>query len=503
MEKNFIEEEFFNHYKKIRNQIRKYNSKELFNFCIKYLYLKTDDPFYELKKQPWLILLLIKWIFTKNNYQRGGKQKFDHGDFNKIIQALKDLGGHVRMPNQYEHWGLFFRNLAYQQTIYQIPMSPMRFCRQKILFGNLNQNNYIRSSFYKETGLELETVIDLSLILFTYYISKDEKSPQINKKWFNSIKLLYNDAQIQKFLSSLSIEYYKISKFIKQMQKNNINSEDFYEQTPFLKYPLIKLNENYICLYPKILYRSIEDLVYNRLRSIETNKFMNKFGKIFENYIAKGLKYAKLKFVDEYILKKELIGEGKVVDFLINENGSNVLIDAKAVELSYKGGVTHEKKIVEDRVKTSIIKAINQTYDVVLRLHETKSKNEIIKSRDINYLIIITFKELYLGTAKFFYEVIAQNRIDKIIGKYHKEMIPLENIYFITIDDFDLLIEYIYKLNKTLTETIEKAKKSDNKIDTMKFEFSQHLNEWKVFDYPKYIKKEYESLISKFYNILN
>ncbi len=72
MEKNFIEEEFFNHYKKIRNQIRKYNSKELFNFCIKYLYLKTDDPFYELKKQPWLILLLIKWIFTKNNYQRRG-----------------------------------------------------------------------------------------------------------------------------------------------------------------------------------------------------------------------------------------------------------------------------------------------------------------------------------------------------------------------------------------------------------------------------------------------
>lgn len=231
---------------------------------------------------------------------------------------------------------------------------------------------------------------------------------------------------------------------------------------------------------------------------------MAKFGETFERYIENGLSYANVKYVSEDILSRELQGTGSLIDFLINDDDVNILIDAKAVEMAYQGKITHLADIVKDRVKTSVIKAIEQSFGVVSRLKQTRSSNPVIKYKDINFLLVVTYKELYLGNGRNLYDAIAKNKLDKILTKYGNLLqIPLENMYFITIEEFDYLIEMI-KLGKTSFKTaLMKAKENDSDVMSRKFEFLQHLRSWdENFTAPKYIQDEADRIFSKIKNIL-
>src|SRR5699024_7467112 len=154
-----------------------------------------------------------------------------------------------------------------------------------------------------------------------------------------------------------------------------------------------------------ILYRGLEHFIYDSVREKNPGKFMNKFGPIFEGYIDKNLEYAGVNFKNENELKN-MIGTGsKVVDFLSNENDKSILIVAKGVKMNYLGKVTHRPDIIKQKVKSSAVKGIKQAYETVTSLRNEDS-NLITNSNDNNYLLIITFKELYLGNGKVFEEAI-------------------------------------------------------------------------------------------------
>ncbi|MDP2614014.1 hypothetical protein Q8W27_17280, partial [Oceanobacter sp. 2_MG-2023] len=62
----------------------------------------------------------------------------------------------LRMPNEYEHLSLFFRNLAFQQFPYQIDFHFWHLSRQSILFSKLDNNHYIQKEFTRKTGLDIQ-----------------------------------------------------------------------------------------------------------------------------------------------------------------------------------------------------------------------------------------------------------------------------------------------------------------------------------------------------------
>ena len=282
------------------------------------------------------------------------------------------------------------------------------------------------------------------------------------------------------------------------------SSHEYYEQTPFLNFPLINLGDNHVCVYPNILFRAIEHFIYDSLRMWDSTRFMAKFGEIFERYVERGLSYTEIPYVAEKTLAQELDGDGNVVDFLVNEGDTNIFIDAKAVEMAHQGKVTHLANIVKDRTKTSIIKAIEQSFDVLHRLQTTDSSVPIIKHRNNNYLLVVTFKELYLGNGKNFYDAIAKDKIKKLCDKFKgSPQIPLENMYFITIDEFDYFVSLIKEGKITFASGLSKAKESDREARTRKFDFSLHLRSWdNDLKPPTYVQDRSEALFSKIEAIL-
>jgi hypothetical protein len=225
---------------------------------------------------------------------------------------------------------------------------------------------------------------------------------------------------------------------------------------------------------------------------------MQKFGRIFEDYISDILKNSGLIFVDENYLINKLPKGSKVVDFVVSDGDSNIFIDAKAVEMAYQGKVAHDARILLDRTKTSVVKAIEQGYAVCSEL--SKLKLDRIQHGDTNYLVVVTLKELYLGNGKNFQDVTSSTQLDRLIEKFGSEIIPLKNIYFLTIDEFDLFLEGVRSEKITFASGLDRAIESDNSPHTKRFDFLLHLRSWKITEIPQHLKSLRDELIDSLAN---
>lgn len=456
----------------------------------------------QLQKLPWLVLLLIKWVLVDEEYDTSGKRDLDANRFRKILQLMHDLGSKIRGPSQYAHHALFFRNIAYQQFLYQHSFGLACLARQSLLFGSVEDSHLFKREFVNLTGMSIEHFVELALILLCRFING--KGYTISPQWFQTVRSYYTADEIEALLGALSINFPDLRQKLLNIEGAGRRSSEFYEQTPFLRFPLLKVNGQYLCVYPNVLFCNLEHFIYDVLRSWDSNRFMAKFGEVFERYVEKGLIYAKVPHVNEAVLERELGGTGSLIDFLCHDKDSNILIDAKAVEMAYEGKVTHLAEIVKNRVKTSIIKAIEQAFDVLRRLQITNSENPAIRQRSTNYLLVVTFKELYLGNGKNFYDAIAKDKLDEISEKYGGgPQIPLENMYFITVEEFDYLIEMIRSGKTSFEGALAKAKESDADMRSRKFDFFLHLSSWdNELKPPQYIQDEQERVYDKIVQIL-
>lgn len=66
------------------------------------------------------------------------------------MQRLIDIAAVIRFPSEYPHHMLFFRNLSYQQFIYQRLLNVRAFARQFILFADLDEQHLFKVHFKKK-----------------------------------------------------------------------------------------------------------------------------------------------------------------------------------------------------------------------------------------------------------------------------------------------------------------------------------------------------------------
>jgi hypothetical protein len=495
--KQFNESEYYSGYKRIRNKFRKFNSLSVIGSCFNYLHKPTKEGIDELQKLPWIVLLLIKWVLIDDEFNIEAERAINDKKLNELLQAMHDLGGITRLPNDFEHYILFFRSMAYQQFIYQHGYSISRFSRQILLFADLPENSLIHSKFKELVGLDINRFLEISLVTVARFIG--ESNNILPFKWYDNVLNEYSRDEVDAFLNAVSMPILAVRKKLRLKDNRRRSAQEYFEQTPLMETPLIQTDQGFLCVYPNILYRCLEHFIYDKLRLWNSQSFMDKFGPLFESYVEKGIKYTKLPYITESEIKMSLGTSQKIVDFIVVDDDANVFIDAKAVEMSYQGKVSHLSEVVKGKSKVSVIKAIRQSHDVIKHLECSNVKHTILRPTKQNYLLVITFKELYLGNGRTFYEAIGKDEIDSIYREYDGySNISLENMYSITVDEFDIFIELIKSKKVGLVEGIEKAKKSDKDVRTKKFDFNLHLMEWgKPTDIPQYLVEKSEHMFNK------
>ena len=193
---------------------------------------------------------------------------------------------------------------------------------------------------------------------------------------------------------------------------------------------------------------------------------MKHFGRLFQSYVHNALDYAKWDYQTEEALKKRFGTSEKVVDFLIQHQNTRVLVEAKSGEIADLGKVSHDPLIVRDKIKDSLLKAVEQGYSTAMSLHEICRPQDPQASPNDNYLIVVSFKDFYLGNGRDVYDFIAKDVIDGIMDRYGKEWIPINHIYFLSIDELDIMVEAFRGRPQELINCLEKAVEADKDIST-------------------------------------
>lgn len=479
----YSQEAYYGSYKSVRNKLRKFLLPGVFYHGLAYLHAPAKDNVDYLKRQPWVVLLLFKWALLENDSVYGRRNP-TAAEIHALLQLVFDLGNSVRMPDEYEHYNLFFRALGYQQFIYQRDTTVVAIGRQFFYFADLPDNHYLCTKFLEITGIEIRRFLELSQVLLVRFFTKEER--KIDVKWFSSLSAAYPEIEVQNFLELLSMPLGKVREFLLMREKlalargeNPRAPSEYYEQSVFINFPFLRMeDEQYLCVEHHLLFRCIERYIYNSLRANCAIRFMEAFGPLFERYVEKAILYTGISFIDEAGIERALgKRQGvKLIDFVIAEGDANIFIDAKAVEMSDQGKVVHQSAALTKWLKNSALKAIKQAHSVLHALPDL-ADDFPIKPRDENYLITVTYSELYVGTGRMLAESIGANAVQEIWAEIPEgPRIPFERMYFVTIQEFEQLCEAVHSKQTTLKSVLDYATNADADAHSRKFEFGQHID---------------------------
>jgi hypothetical protein len=324
-------------------------------------------------------------------------------------------------------------------------------------------------AFISETRISISCFLDLSIVMASRFMNKNF----INVSYFSVLYSKYTKEQINNFLELFTKDNRSVRKYLNKFNNGARSVDEIYEQTYLTHFPLIKFEETYVCAEKHTLWRCIEHFIYDFMKRWDAQKFMNEFGLIFESTVEESIKNSGLSYYVEAQIR-ECFKKGKFVDFIITEESSNIFIESKSVEMAYQGKVSNLTSVVEDKSR-NIIEAIEQAFDLVSKIKKSTDLKYPIDKRKQSYLIVVTYKDFYLGNGLTFYNGIAKTSIDKIISKLGEIYIPFENIYFLSVDEFDILMEIVRSEGISITDILEKAKSDDLNPHTRKFNFSLHL----------------------------
>lgn len=474
-------------FKNIRNRIQRHNGTRLLN---ELLYLLNRPDANTLDRQihypSWLLLLLLKWIvlygiFGDSHTTANPKPN----DLNHLVNKLHELSGSVRKPTEYRHWLLFMRNMAFQQFWLQQVDFRQGMGRQCFLFRSLNSDHTFRKSFYDLSGISIDDFLELSWALVSLCSRKDKQKLSFKIEVFGSLEQTYGRDTITQYLNMISISLGNARQWLLELEAQKDPREqtvdyEFYEQTPFTRYPLLREDDTYVCISPFVLQNSLQTFIYDVLRQKDPSAFMDKFGPAFERLVSTSLQTLTTPLITEADLQKKFsnVPNLKFVDFILVDNDTNILIDAKGIAMSWTGMVTHLPGTIRSQLRTSVLKGIEQSYALSSQLSNESQIGSVLLGKKNNYLLVVTYKDVFALNGRVFRDLIAPEEMDAIIAKYGGiHWIPLEHIYFLSIDELDMLLSCCKQLAVSPVKILEGAVETDSNLAESQrmFMFRQHV----------------------------
>lgn len=456
----------------IRSEIQRYNPDEFIEFCMQYNLQKFDDNLHMLRHMPWVVNLCLKWSTSaigKNKKFKNLNKMQAIALFQKAYDTLSIIPIGLEKKNGLD---FFLRNNIYQQGIYQRIDALNSISRQVFLFLPLEEKHKIKTSFLSLTNISIEDFLVLSFVLITH-ITSNNPIRKMNVKTFDVLQPIISKETIERYLDAISITYERLPSFSK-LKTHDKPLLEYYSSSPFLENPLIKKGSDYFQIHTQLTSTSIQTFIYDLLRRNDAEKFMDSFGKVFEDSLEKIIHESTIPFFTEKYLKERLPKDNKVVDFLIPHSDANIFIDAKGVEIHEKGMVTLRPEDISGKIKTSVLKAIEQAHEVNREIFLNDGK--ICAFRKESYALCITYKNLFLGNGTFLANAYASNEMQKIYDKFNSDYhIPKENIFCLAFDEFEYLLASCKYANVPPHLVLKYAVEKNKKPSSAAFLFAHHL----------------------------
>ncbi len=408
----------------------------------------------------WNLLTLIKWayIHTTDSILRSDIKEHEYHQLLELIKQFEGKYSGISFKSR-SQIRQSFKIIANQQFPLQDKFHHIILSRQIVLYHQLRSKFDIDKEFSRLTHIDLKSFFEYSYFTF-FFFNFDNVRPDIRyegdlfETYFALFRSKWGDEQLKKYLELLTL---KDRDHFKKLQKLNNEVLQLYETNFFTLKPLILFRNQYRIPHRQIFIQTIKHFVYNYLK--ENSKFFpEEFGKRLEKYVELGLKENEISFQNETELKANYPLK-KVSDFLID---SDILVEVKAIELHPRSGVLRTQDILVNDLDSTIIKAYTQ-------LLETASKIDVNRQY---FGIIITYKEMYLGFGADAWDEFMKDSIETFCSQnsINISLLPPENLFFITIEDWDKMMQTVKDGKATLREVLLKGQELnalDNPVENV------------------------------------
>jgi hypothetical protein len=490
--------------------MRKFDTAHFIHIVLVHLRSPVAAGKMEAEKMPWIALLTIKWALADTEAFSKGRAIPTKADVYQTMDAIYQSGDAGYMPDDFADVHLFMKAMAVQQFYLQFGPALHRINRQLFLFGDLPNTHRLTVEFKKITNIDINTYLILSALLMMHYDDPNTADISI-ERYKTTMSQAFSRETIEAFLDTLTTTLMNAVAAIRARDQSIQEAGglprsplEFFEQSYFQRYPFLMLDGKPTCIERHLLYRSLEYVVFDQLREIDAEKFMEDFGPVFERYVEMYIRHARLDFYTELQLRDHYKPKPrtKEIDFIITEKEGNVFVDAKGIELHYAGKVslTFEQQI--KWYKTSLTKAVVQAHDA-LRMINDSTRPALVRSVSANYLIVVTYKELYVGHGMRLIDVIGQDAFDVLVAPYEENLrIHPSHMYFMTIDEFEMLMCAVEEGKTTLVGSLELAKAADQNPQTGTYDYSQHLTKQGIHGcLPPFFKQKFRDVAAQFIQI--
>lgn len=476
---------FLQAYKGIRNRLRKLHPESVVLTILKQLHTPTNSKFDDLKRIPWHLLLIVKWTCQDSMAGKQSKELATHMDIDELKQTIWDLPENTSKTDlEKTPIRLFMRRVLRVQAAFQKGATLGAF-RESAILMNQQSNSSLVKMFTKETGLTPQEYLDFTILA---YAAVSTGNQSLHPDYFKQLLNLYDSDKLIAYLDCMSADFAKLTKYVRSLPDANkkVYSEIF--EFPVLsRYPFYKHQNMYLCWHPAVFMRGAEGLVHAAL-SKYGQAYIDRYSRAFEKHIVATTRHCVQEFLDETEISKLLPKNSKVVDGLISFAGMNIYVEVKAGLYNESLMTSGERRTFAHKTK-SLITAIHQAWEVSSNLRVEKKAPDQILNSESEFLLIVTNRELTAGTGKKLSQIYPEETLQTPDSSV-SDRLPLENIYVVSVEDFERLIMSAKNNDIDLPKFLNKCKVHDSKPDTMVFYMQQHLEQSKLPNYVSHIVDE-------------
>ena len=111
---------------------------------------------------------------------------------------------------------------------------------------------------------------------------------------------------------------------------------------------------------------------------------------------------------------------------------------------------------------------------------------------------MVTYRDLYLGGGRWLAKYVAPEKMAQLLGGAEASgVLPAEHIYFLSVDDWDQLVQ-CSRHHVTIGELLLRAVKEDGYRETATFNLGMHIDRADpVHEYPAYLKEALDRLTGR------
>lgn len=440
---------------------------------------------------PWDLLLLLKWCYVicpqrlpDQVWQEKQFLDFFHGKFLGILKLTTSI---VRLGpflcDDEIHTTKIVRLYCYQQFWLQNPVVPDRVLRPlmimcpRILDGGAPSK--LEELFLSVSGIELQHFLELCFMLHMRTIQlEDDEPPQLVEEFFQNCRNGYPEGTISKFLSIVSGSEDELRALATTSFELNDIHFQLAEQSPFREMPIASfLGKHEETLEPKTIYYEVGPVLLDELaRDFSPylfrqqynvrQEFTNAFGLAFEDYIARGLRAAKVEFCRENDLLQNLtssVRKGfRPADFVVWDRSQLMLISVKSNFAHGEAKINLSSAALATRFKNDVIGGIEQILSTAHIVRDQSIALPIpdkFRTKPI-FAMVVTYEELFLYDAQVVCDEFGEEHLRDFMKKLGSSSWDpaLNNILFLCASSFDKWIELLARRRIKLGWISEKAR---------------------------------------------